>query len=125
MDSPGKEEYRGFLSRKIEGAEVWINRFVSSRSPSTVLLYLIGTGVWFALLVALFLHFTSGSTASVGSISTPTVFEEINEKLGDRTPLDLYHEARSSQAFLDSVDRFGIERMEEIYQEKLKPVNYE
>lgn len=121
MILPGKEKLRALVGRGIGSLETRLNSHVASvRNPRAAITLLVATGFTAALIFVAVLHFTSSEITGVGFISSPTVLESSTRALNGKSIMETFVDARRKQSFLDSVDRFGIERMEEIYSQQLK-----
>ena len=113
------------LHLTVQRTEGWANSRLSRISPRAVAGILAALGFVITLTVAAFLFLSDAQISGVGSISSPSVLRSTDRALDGKTPLETLYDIQRTQAFLDSVDQLGIERMEEIYAEKFKTHNHE
>ena len=125
MISPGKEKLSALFDRPVRYLDEWINDRLARTSLRTASLVLVSLSISAACGAGLILYFSGGSMNGVGAISSPTLLEHTTRSLGDKNPLETLYDLRRNQAFMDSVELLGVERMEEIYLEKLKSTNHD
>ena len=125
MSVPRKEKLADLISHPMQLAERWLNDRVAHSTRFEAMVTLFCVGILTAGLSALFLYKNSSTITGVGSISSPTLLEKTTRALGDQTPLETFYDLRTTQAFLDSVDELGVQRMEEIYLEKYKSYDHD
>ena len=125
MSLPRKEKVPAWIQRPVQSIERSLNEWVATTSPSTAAAALATLSMAVAVLAGFFLYLNSSTITGVGAISSPTLLEHTTQALGDKSPLETLHEFQRTQAFLDSVEELGLERMEEIYTEKYQSPNHD
>ena len=125
MISPGKEKLSAFFDHPVGYLDEWINDRLARTSVPTASVVLISLSISAVAGAGLILFLTGGSMNGVGAISSPTLLEHTTRAFGDKTPLETLYDLRRDQAFMDSVELLGVERMEEIYLENLKSTNHD
>ena len=88
----------------------------TARPPTTtsLILFLAAVAVVTTLSIV-FILLQPWHSLSVGSITTPVGVQQLREDATDDYPARTPHQRRMDQAFLDSIETFGIDGMKEIY----------
>ena len=114
---PGKEKIAIRARAWLLHVERSINRLVGGIGDPRMVVGGCGlVGLSLALLfIPLLGSSAAGSIRGVGAISSPHVLQPASRALGGMSALEVIEDVRRRQAFLDSVDRLGMQRMKEIY----------